>query len=136
VNSIGSKNLFEIKFWATPELFVIPAPLTVRLFGQVTVKALAPALNTIPAISIRPKSETPVILEVLKVAISVGPFGTVSGVQLAAVFQSPLTGFELQVALPAKQRAAIKHEKRQRSGKSLFILRSQQKFAASARQYG
>jgi hypothetical protein len=44
-----------------------------------------------------------VIVEMLKVAVSKGPLGTVAGVQLAAVFQSPLTGFALQVALPPKQ---------------------------------
>ena len=34
-------------------------------------------------------------------ATSESPFGTVAGVQLAAVFQSPVAGFDCQVALPA-----------------------------------
>ena len=33
--------------------------------------------------------------------VSAGPFGTVAGVQLAAVFQSPLVGLKFHVALPA-----------------------------------
>jgi hypothetical protein len=45
----------------------------------------------------------------------------VAGVQLAAVFQSPLIGFALQVALPANERAAIKHETTQTMGESFFI---------------
>ena len=34
-------------------------------------------------------------------AMSEGPFGTVGGVQLAGLFQSPFVGFVLQVALSA-----------------------------------
>ena len=114
---------------------MIPLPLTVRLSGQVMVNALAPALNTIPPISIGPESEMLVILEPLKLAVSEGPFGTVFGVQFAAVFQSPLIGLALQVALPANEWAAIKHEKTQMTRKSLFIPRSQQKAAMISRQY-
>jgi hypothetical protein len=55
------------------------------------------------------------------VAVSEGPFGTVAGVQLAAVFQSPFVGLRFQVALPANEWAATKHEKRQTPGKSLFL---------------
>src|SRR5690349_11877606 len=76
-----------------------------------------------------------VISEVAKVATSAGPLGTVFGVQLAAVFQSSLTGLALQVALPANEWAAIKQEKTQMTGKSLFILRSQQKSRVISRQY-
>jgi hypothetical protein len=39
--------------------------------------------------------------DISKVAMSSGPLGTVAGVQLAAVFQSPLAGLRFQVALPA-----------------------------------
>ena len=74
------------------------------------------------------------ICEVLKDAMSVGPFGTVAGVQLAGVFQSPLVGFALQVALPANEWAAIKHEKTQMMGKKLLMLQSQQKAAEISRQ--
>ena len=41
------------------------------------------------------------VVELLKVATSPGSLGTVSGVQLAAVFQSLLLGSSFQVALPA-----------------------------------
>jgi hypothetical protein len=40
-------------------------------------------------------------LEVANVALSEGPFGTVCGDQLLAVFQSELDGLLPQVALPA-----------------------------------
>ena len=43
-----------------------------------------------------------VVLERSKVALSRMPLGTVSGVQLIAVFQSPLVGLRFQVALPAR----------------------------------
>jgi hypothetical protein len=59
----------------------------------------------------------------------------VAGVQLAAVNQSPSIGVALQVALPANEGAEIKHKKTQTTGKSLFILRSQQKAARISRQY-
>src|SRR5207249_993977 len=67
----------------------------------VIVNTLAPALNTIPLTSVLAEVEMPVTLEEAKLAVSDGPLGTVAGVQLAAVFQSPLVGLEVQVALPA-----------------------------------
>ena len=45
--------------------------------------------------------EMSVIVETSKVAMSPGPFGTVLGVQFAAVYQSPLVGLRFQVALSA-----------------------------------
>jgi hypothetical protein len=45
---------------------------------------------------------TSVTFDVPKLAMSDGPFGTVLGTQLAAVFQSPVEGFVLHVALPAR----------------------------------
>jgi hypothetical protein len=102
----------------------MPPPLTVMALGglAVMVNALAPSPKTTLRTCVAFVIEIAVVLELAKVAMSFGPFGTVAGVQFAAVFQSPLTGFALQVALPAKDWAAIKHEKRQRTGKSLFIL--------------
>src|SRR5438094_5194657 len=41
-------------------------------------------------------------LLVPNVATSPGPFGTVLGIQLVAVFQSPVAGFRAQVALSAR----------------------------------
>ena len=43
------------------------------------------------------------------------------GVQFAGLCQLLSTAAALQVALPAKDWAAIKHEKTQMTGKSLFI---------------
>jgi hypothetical protein len=45
--------------------------------------------------------ETSITAEVSNVAISLGPLKTVFGIQLAAVFQSPLEGFRSQIALSA-----------------------------------
>jgi hypothetical protein len=75
------------------------------------------------------------MLDAPNVAVSLGPFGTVAGVQLVAVLQSPLVGFRFQVALPAKEWPAINSENKQTTGKSLFIPQSQQKAAAISRQY-
>ena len=76
----------------------------------------------------------PLIVDGPKDATSPGPFGTVAGVQLAAVFQSPLLGLALQVALPANEWAALKNKKADTMGKSLFIAQSQQKSAVISRQ--
>ena len=92
------------KFSVIPELFVIPVPLrvSVNVVLAVMVKALAPALNTMPFTSVFAEIDTPVVLEVANVAVSPEPFGTVIGVQFAAVFQSPLPGLKSHCALPAK----------------------------------
>ena len=51
-------------------------------------------------------------LDVPKVAMSDGPSGTVLGIQLAAVSQSPLEGLVRQVALPARDcRCAAKNSR-------------------------
>ena len=87
------------KFCATPELFVMPAPLRLNMDPSmddalaVIVNALAPALNTMPLTSVMAERETLVVLEKANVAVSEGPLGTVAGIQLRAVFQSPLAGF-------------------------------------------
>src|SRR6266568_3393583 len=75
-----------IKFCVIPELFVMPTPLmvNVKVAGAVIVKAFPPALNTMPLTSVLAERETPVLLEVAKVAVSDGPLGMVAGVQLAA----------------------------------------------------
>ena len=52
------------------------------------------------------------MLEVANVAISERPFGTVAGVQLVAVFQSPLGGVRFQVALPANNGSGTKDSAR------------------------
>ena len=63
--------------------------------------ALARGLNTIRFMITVAERETSVMLETSKVAPSSEPLGTVAGVQLAAVFQSPLAGLRFHVALPA-----------------------------------
>src|SRR5438128_2539451 len=81
----------------------MPTPTMKRRFGEgtVMVNGLAPALKAISLIVMLFESETPVLFETAKVATSDSPLGTVAGVQLAAVFQSPVTGLRFQVALPA-----------------------------------
>ena len=54
-----------------------------------------------PLTSVFAEIETLVVFERANVAISAGPFGTVIGVQLAAVFQSPEPGLRSHVALLA-----------------------------------
>ena len=93
------------KFCAIPELFVMPTPLMVKPKSRlVNVNALAPGSKTMPLTSgaARNPVETAVILETPKVAVSFGPLGTVAGVQLEAVNQSPLVGLRFHVALLAK----------------------------------
>ena len=80
--------------------------------------------------------DTFVAFEAAKVAMSLGPLGTVAGVQFAAVLQSPVLGLTFQVALPANEWTAIMHENMQTAGKSLFIPQSQQEAAPISRQYG
>ena len=65
-------------------------------------KALASASKTILAIvalNLTRAKEIAVTVEELKVAVSLGRFGTTAGVQLAAVVQSPEVGLRFQVAL-------------------------------------
>ncbi len=55
-----------------------------------------------PFTSVLAEIEMAEMAENWKVAWSADPLGTVAGVQLAAVFQSPLVGVKLHVALPEK----------------------------------
>ena len=101
----------KAKFCTIPELFVMPAPLMVNV-GEVPsafmiVNALAPGLNTMPLSSALNAMKGRVLLEEANVAVSAGPFGTVVGVQLVAVNQSPVAGLAFQVALPAKLLLAV-----------------------------
>src|SRR2546423_15115464 len=94
--------------WRIPELLVTPEPLTVKCAREVwvIVKGLALGLKTMPFTSVVPEFEMLVVFEMSKVAVSDGPFGTVAGVQLAAVFQLPLVGLRFQVALSANRLTA------------------------------
>jgi hypothetical protein len=92
-----------IKFWALDELFTMPLPLIVKTNELlVIVNALAPELKTMLFTVMRLERETPVMLDVANVAVSLGELGTVDGVQFAAVFQSPVRGESFHAALPAK----------------------------------
>ena len=92
-----------------PELFVMPTSLIINGDGvlAVIVNALAPALNTIPFTSVFADRDTAVRLLMANVAVSAGPFGTVLGVQFAAVFQSPVAGLLFHVALSPKVLLAV-----------------------------
>jgi hypothetical protein len=86
---------------------VIPALLIVSTIAPfaglgVMVNALALGLNTMLFTSTDAVIETSVLLEILKVAMSAGPLGTVAGVQLAGLLQLLSTGLAFQVALSAK----------------------------------
>lgn len=63
--------------------------------------ALAVFPKIILSKSVVAESETWVVFDMPKVAISEAVLGTVAGVQFAATFQSPVVGFRFQVALPA-----------------------------------
>ena len=97
------------KFCVTPELFVMPTPLMVNVnVGlAVIVNALAPALNTMPFTSVLAERESAVFVDVLNVAVSADELGTVRGIQLLAVSQSPVAGPAFHVALPAKLLLAV-----------------------------
>ena len=69
--------------------------------SSVVVNGLALWLNTMPATSVLAEIEIAGVLEASNVAVSAGPLGTVLGIQLVAVFQSPLVGFKVHAALPA-----------------------------------
>jgi len=88
----------------TPELFVMPTPLMVNVKPglAVMVKGLRRAFesNTIPLTSVFSEIERSVVLDKSKKAVSDGPFGTVVGIQLAPVFQSPEPGLRAHIALP------------------------------------
>jgi hypothetical protein len=66
------------------------------------VNALAFELKAIRSTVVPAEIESDVWLLELKVATSGDPLGTVAGVQLVAVFQSPEAGFVSHVALPAR----------------------------------
>ena len=92
------------KFCVVPELFVMPLPLRVRveLGLAVMVYGFAAAdVKVMPLTSVVAEIETFVVFERSNVAVSPDPLGTVAGVQLPAVFQSPEAGVKSQVALPA-----------------------------------
>src|SRR5690242_12849424 len=93
------------KVCATRDWFVIPEPPMVNMNLGVAeiVNASASGLKTMPLISTVSARNTSRMSETAKVAVSAGPLGMVLGVQLAAVFQSPLVGLRFQVALPANE---------------------------------
>src|SRR5439155_25396253 len=95
-----------MKFCCLPESFMMPAPLVASVKPGMTVieNALAPELNTMLLTSVPVETEMSVVFETSKVATTADSFGIVGGIQFVAVFQSPLSGVALQVALPAVYR--------------------------------
>src|SRR4029077_20748886 len=80
----------------------MPAPLmvSVKLGLTVMVYAEAAGVNVTPLTSVFSEIERAVVLDKSKKAVSDGPFGTVVGIQLAPVFQSPEPGLRAHIALP------------------------------------
>jgi len=70
--------------------------------------------------------ETSVVFERSNVAVSADPLGTVAGVQLMAVFQSPEEGLRSHVALPARANPAKRSVRPQpiTDATSLFVKRN------------
>src|SRR5712691_11240423 len=98
-------------------------PNTQRLLSgsDVIVNGLAPGLNTkVAMVVIDCETVTSVTLETSNVATSLG---TTSGVQLAAVFQSPLVGLRFQVALPARAKPARTKSSKTKGSALVFIFR-------------
>jgi len=99
------------KFCVVPEMFVMPPSLMINEVGALVmeppiVNALPglsmPGLNTMPCTTVSAEKPTVVVSEVSKVAVSPSPLGTVAGVQLSGVFQSPPASVDpTQVALSA-----------------------------------
>ena len=87
------------------------------------VNELAPGLKVRPATKMGPPPEVEieVVLETLKVATSVGLFGIVAGVQLAAVVQNSSMGFKFQVALPAKAESKKEELRTKKIARVFFI---------------
>src|SRR5436305_1188696 len=87
-----------------PELLTTPSPEKVNEGPDTSAMeneyALAPGSKIMRSTSSTGPAVTWVRFEIPKVAMSSGPLGTVVGVQLVAVLQSPLVGFRFQVALP------------------------------------
>jgi len=67
----------------------------------VIVKELAPGSKMTPSTVVLAEIDMPVVFEWPNVAVSADPLGTVIGVQLTAVFQSPEAGLRSHVAFPA-----------------------------------
>src|ERR1043166_726561 len=109
--------------WTTPELFVMPVPLTLsrKLGGVVMLNALAPGSKAMPFTSTLDESDISVMFEAANVAVSLGPFGTVLGIQLAAVFQSPLIGSSCQVALPANPACIVRPKHKMQMSKRRLV---------------
>ena len=92
------------KFSVVPESFVMPTPVRVSVKPEpaVIVKLLAPGAKVIPSTIVFAEIEMAVVFETAKVAVSADPLGTVAGIQLVAVFQSPDPGLRSHVGLPAR----------------------------------
>ena len=100
VNSRVAEFADVTKFWVTPELLMIPAPLRSRVvFGEMVIVygEVAFSVKVIVPTSVLAESEGLSTLERSKTAAAPEPLGTAAGFQLAAVFQSDEPGLGSQV---------------------------------------
>lgn len=99
----------------------MPAPLRIKsniasVGVVVALYRLARESKTMLPTSVEAEKERLVVSEAPNVATLEGPFGTVDGVQFAAVFQSPEAGLVFHLALPAKASLPAEIMARQTAG--------------------
>jgi hypothetical protein len=81
-----------------------------RIDGEREGARARPEHDAVDFLSSERAGKTPIVLETSNVAVSLGLFGTISGVQLLAVSHKPSPGLRFQVALPPKAVAAAQSE--------------------------
>jgi hypothetical protein len=79
-------------------------------------------VNMMPLTSVFAEMEMAVLFERSNVAVSVGPLGTVAGVQLAAVFQSPEMGSRSHWALSAYVTVGTRNIREQRIAATISVF--------------
>src|SRR5438876_1191708 len=100
VEPLLKKNPPATNDCVVPELFTMPVPYRAMLSKALIVYCGAPGLNTrLSRSTITLVLMTSVTFDASNVAMSEVPFGTVLGIQFAAVFQSLLEGLVAHVAL-------------------------------------
>src|SRR6266480_937490 len=102
------KGVPATMFCVVPELLSMPEPAKFNTCDWLLiVNGLAVGTNTTLFTFVSSESDTAVILDCAKVAMSDGPLGIVGGDQFAAWFQSPVAGLVFHVALSAKVLLAV-----------------------------
>src|SRR5439155_9886104 len=105
----------------------MPVPLRVRLATSSPPASPATIVKAVRVESPKTRASSSTlewitglaVFEFGNVAVSVGPLGTVCGIQLAALFQSSLAGLTFHIALPA--RASIARARLRRIKSLAFI---------------